>query len=281
MGAEGCEMKSLTGIDKAFLFCIMFLMLIGTVNAAPTYYAWGLKDGHKIVEGYPTYLRWDGTFQSLASANINNGNWSYLREDFGTYWKITADGKSFRLPKKTWISYDFEPLKIKETMTIPTLQSLIDRSVVHNATTRYIPLDFSPSIAQTQIGNQLQLGRFKTGEFWIRDNGTNVFDNQTNETWRNYSYYDVQNHYRLVVVNGEIRLYFDDLIYFQNAKYPLLIDPTWEENSTTGCLGTLIETVCVNNQVYLNRTQTSIPALYDTYVQDGTSASTNFGNRTS
>ena len=185
-------------------------------------------------DGIKTYLRWDGIYRPYNELNFTSLNWTYKVEEYENYYLITTDNISFRLPKKSWISYDFQVNKIKETMHVPTLQSLIDRSVVHNATVRYIPLEFSPSQVAQVDKNLVELGRFKTGDFWIRDNGTEFFDNETNSTYMNYSYYDVDNHYELKIINEEIRLYFDDLPWFQNANYPLLIDPSWTLNGSIG-----------------------------------------------
>ena len=190
--------------------------------------------GNAYTEGVKAYLRWDGVYRPYNELNFTNFNWTYKVEEFENYYLITVDNISFRLPKKNWISYDFQVNKIKETMHVPTLQALIDRSVVHNATVRYIPLEFSPSQVAQVNKSIVELGRFKTKDFWIRDNGTEFFDNETNSTYINYSYYDVENHYELKIIDGEIRLYFDDLPWFQNANYPLLIDPSWTLNGSIG-----------------------------------------------
>ena len=195
-----------------------------------------------INSGHKTYLKYDGTYDSMDNLDFLDGNWTYLVTDYGGWYKIQFDNKSFRLPHRNWIDYDFWLYEIKETLNIPSLVSLVDRSVVHNATVRYIPLDFSPSIAHSLAGNMLEIGKFRTGDFWIRDNSS--YTNE-NGTFANYSYYDVDNHYQLRVVNGEIRLYFDDLTWFQNAVYPLIIDPTWITNSTTGWNGVFDNTIKV------------------------------------
>jgi len=245
---------------------LLLLLLVGMGSAETIYYSWGSEEitaeGKSTVWGHPTYLSWDGSWHSKTDLNLQAGNWSYYLEDYTTHWKVTTNNGTFRLPQKTWIEYDFGLYEIKETIYIPTLQALVDRSIAHNATVRYIPLPWSPSIVHSQVGNMLELGDWKTGDFWIRDNGTLVTttgsDNETYE-YLNYSYYNVEDHYKLMVVNGEIRLYFDDLTWFQNAVYPLVIDPTWITNSTEGWDGVFDQTVEYGNgRIKLNHNQTGL-----------------------
>ena len=202
-------------------------------------------DGHiQYTDGVKTYFRYDSVYRPFEELNFETNQWPYKVGGYETCYLIQADGISFRLPKRNWIDYEFRLDRIKETMHIPTLQALVDRSIVHNETVRYIPFDFSASQVASVDRNLVELGRFKTKNFWIRDNGSMVYDPEMEEWYREYDYYDVANHYELKIVNDEIRLYFDDLVWFQNAQYPLVIDPTW---TLEGAIGTAWTNVTHDN----------------------------------
>ena len=199
------------------ILIIIFLILISSSSISGLsindnknniqYYKGYSVDGNKITFGVATYLRYDGVIRPTVEQNILTGEWPYLITEYPNYYDVSRMNRSIKLPKKSWITWEFKATTIRPTpIKVNNLAELASITKPFNSTVRY--LDISELVGSPEyLGKLIKIGDFTwDSKLDIYDTGIEVYDYNLNETYFNRSYAP-KNSYKFKVINNKIRLY--------------------------------------------------------------------------
>jgi len=190
----------------------------------------------RIVGGNNWFYRCDNELRPKSEYDINTGSWEYHVEDLGTQYKLSTEKGSITIPKKTWLTWNFNHDRISFDFQA-TKSQLIARSTAYNSTCRYIKIGNANS--WKKIGKALWNGDFNwRGDIKIRDSGTlvNVTDPEFNETYEilNYNYFN-NSKASFHVVGEKLYWLICDLQYFQTGVEPFYFSSeSYHINGTAG-----------------------------------------------